>query len=123
MVAADVHYAQSGSKEGKGQPANKGSSTTKGEKGVQTWSAAKGAIGPGPWGFPLTTEQMFDLISTRSDESETTLEDPCIVCMCDIRKGERVLELGCGHAYHVECIEKWLEVRGKCPVCQTKVGA
>eukprot|EP00939_MAST-03C_sp_MAST-3C-sp1_P001939 g1939.t1 len=69
----------------------------------------------------LSTEQMFNLMSARCDESETTLEDPCVVCMCEIRKGEKVLALECGHSFHVGCIEKWLEARGKCPVCQTNV--
>ena len=40
----------------------------------------------------------------------------CVVCQCDVEGGEEVVELrGCGHSFHVGCIEPWLRGHDLCP--------
>lgn len=44
----------------------------------------------------------------------------CAICMeefgCEICK-----EMPCKHVFHGECIEKWLNIHGTCPVCRQKM--
>ena len=45
-------------------------------------------------------------------------DDVCAVCLCELSEGERVRRLPkCSHAFHVACIDTWLERRAKCPLC------
>jgi uncharacterized protein YhhL (DUF1145 family) len=41
----------------------------------------------------------------------------CSICLEEVRKRERVRELGCGHVFHIGCIDEWLVRRSHCPNC------
>ncbi|XP_072995916.1 RING-H2 finger protein ATL39-like [Typha latifolia] len=46
----------------------------------------------------------------------------CAVCLCSIEGGETVRSLpGCGHVFHVACIDMWLASNSSCPVCRAGV--
>ncbi|CAM9249020.1 unnamed protein product [Ectocarpus sp. 12 AP-2014] len=47
----------------------------------------------------------------------------CIVCFGDYTYGEELCRLRCGHLYHAECIDEWLdgENHGWCPLCKTEI--
>lgn len=46
----------------------------------------------------------------------------CVICADDISEvGTPVIELGCGHAFHEECIRQWLTRRHTCPVCRLEM--
>ncbi|XP_022726715.1 E3 ubiquitin-protein ligase RNF181-like [Durio zibethinus] len=45
----------------------------------------------------------------------------CVVCLEEWRPGEVAKEMPCKHKFHDECIEKWLGIRGSCPVCRYKM--
>jgi E3 ubiquitin-protein ligase synoviolin len=59
----------------------------------------------------LPTVQGKDL-----DESN----DVCLVCFSKIEEGKLI---GCGHAYHYNCIKTWIEKDNKkeCPKCRRKI--
>ncbi|KAF8642630.1 hypothetical protein HU200_067311 [Digitaria exilis] len=45
--------------------------------------------------------------------------EQCSVCLEDFEAGEMVRRLPeCGHMFHVECIDMWLESHRTCPVCR-----
>lgn len=46
----------------------------------------------------------------------------CAVCLTKFREGEkgRVLP-GCGHCFHAECIDLWLDSHCTCPLCRVTV--
>lgn len=48
----------------------------------------------------------------------------CAVCLAEMTDGERGRLLpGCGHRFHVECIDKWFRTNSTCPICRsTAVG-
>ncbi|CAL4922554.1 unnamed protein product [Urochloa decumbens] len=48
----------------------------------------------------------------------------CAVCLAEMKDGERGRLLpGCGHRFHVECIDRWFRANSTCPVCRaTAVG-
>ncbi|CAG5127580.1 unnamed protein product [Candidula unifasciata] len=47
---------------------------------------------------------------------ENTLQ--CSICMDDFELAMEARKLPCDHLYHSECIVKWLEMHGTCPVCR-----
>ena len=42
----------------------------------------------------------------------------CTICMCEVEEEEVVLKLPCKHAFHQECIAKWLHWNTVCPNCR-----
>jgi hypothetical protein len=46
--------------------------------------------------------------------------DECVICM-DADGGEQpqpATQLPCGHTFHRECIQPWLQIQSTCPVCR-----
>ena len=44
----------------------------------------------------------------------------CVICMAPVNakaRGERMLT-PCNHFFHVECLERWMEVKMECPTCR-----
>ena len=48
--------------------------------------------------------------------------ETCSICMDELRCGERVRRLECGHVYHQPCVDVWLAKRAVCPLCVRRVG-
>uniref|UniRef100_A0A0D9XK13 RING-type E3 ubiquitin transferase n=1 Tax=Leersia perrieri TaxID=77586 RepID=A0A0D9XK13_9ORYZ len=49
----------------------------------------------------------------------------CCVCISRIREGEEVRRLPCGHAFHRECVDRWLALCCRprtCPLCRLHIG-
>ncbi|KAF3322968.1 E3 ubiquitin-protein ligase RING1-like protein [Carex littledalei] len=62
-------------------------------------------------------------IVERREEEKT--EEECTICLEKIFDNENkeavVKETPCGHIYHGECIDKWLEIHVSCPLCRYKM--
>lgn len=45
----------------------------------------------------------------------------CIVCLCRLRDGEHVRQLGCKHIFHKGCLDGWLidHFNSTCPLCRS----
>ena len=43
-----------------------------------------------------------------------------IICMENFEENEKVKQLYCGHIFHGDCIDKWLEKEKKCPFCKAE---
>ena len=43
----------------------------------------------------------------------------CIICLEPMVVNDKVKILECGHMYHYDCINKWIEKKGEinCPLC------
>ena len=43
----------------------------------------------------------------------------CIICLECMSVNEKIKILDCGHMYHYDCINKWIEKKGEinCPLC------
>ncbi|KAK2376510.1 RING-H2 finger protein ATL63 [Trifolium repens] len=53
---------------------------------------------------------------------EKTEELECVICLSYIEKGEFVRKLPkCGHVFHVECIDMWLNSHCNCPICRSLI--
>lgn len=45
----------------------------------------------------------------------------CIVCMDDFgEESDEGVWTNCGHFFHEKCLEDWLKIRKKCPICKSK---
>ncbi|KAL0538887.1 hypothetical protein IC582_023054 [Cucumis melo] len=42
----------------------------------------------------------------------------CVICLDEIEVGGLAKQMPCNHKFHGECIQKWLELHGSCPVCR-----
>lgn len=46
----------------------------------------------------------------------------CAVCLLEFRDEERLRRLPvCAHAFHIDCIDTWLESNASCPLCRAEV--
>ena len=40
----------------------------------------------------------------------------CLVCLEDYESGDRIRTLFCGHQFHADCVDRWLEISSTCPM-------
>jgi hypothetical protein len=45
----------------------------------------------------------------------------CMICMCAFRDGDVLRMLPCMHKYHVDCVDRWLDMKETCPICHTAI--
>ncbi|CAN6231050.1 unnamed protein product [Urochloa humidicola] len=46
----------------------------------------------------------------------------CAVCLEDVQRGESVRRMpACGHVFHKECVDMWLESHATCPLCRREL--
>ncbi|KAI8917362.1 hypothetical protein BC831DRAFT_485356 [Entophlyctis helioformis] len=51
-------------------------------------------------------------------ELELDAEDAvCCICLGEYDEGESLRQLACNHHFHVDCIDEWLKLNAKCPLC------
>ena len=46
-------------------------------------------------------------------------QEECIICLDSIEKEWRTL--ACNHHYHKKCIERWMRVSERCPICMRNI--
>ena len=45
----------------------------------------------------------------------------CMVCLGEFAAGEQVRKLFCGHFFHQQCIDEWLERSTRCPTDNVEI--
>jgi hypothetical protein len=56
-------------------------------------------------------------------DNRPAVEQCCVVCISTCGDGEEVRRLPCGHAFHRDCVDRWLaRCRRTCPLCRLHVG-
>jgi len=55
------------------------------------------------------------------EEDDDGWEEGCAVCLCDFETGCTLRRLPCGHRFHGQCIDKWLRMNKRCPLCNHAV--
>ncbi|KAL7347107.1 RING-type domain-containing protein [Encephalitozoon intestinalis] len=53
--------------------------------------------------------------------SQEFINKGCIICLEDFEEGGYVRNLGCGHAFHKECVDKWFLRNLACPICRSRI--
>lgn len=54
-----------------------------------------------------------------SSSADSSSVDQCSICLCDFEDGDSLKTLPCLHRYHAACVDQWLQINEKCPICQT----
>ncbi|CAK8537834.1 unnamed protein product [Lathyrus sativus] len=66
---------------------------------------------------PTTVSKIPTFVSEHKTE-----ELECVICLSYIENGEIGRKLPkCGHAFHVECIDMWLNSHSNCPICRSLI--
>jgi len=57
------------------------------------------------------------------DHSASSSAGYCCVCISACRDGDDIRRLPCGHAFHRDCVDRWLaRCRRTCPLCRLHIG-
>ncbi|CAM8946427.1 unnamed protein product [Rhodiola kirilowii] len=69
----------------------------------------------------LPTFKFKNLPPPQADKTIDQQRTECSVCLSLLEEEEMVRQLpNCKHAFHVECIDKWLEFNTSCPLCRAE---
>lgn len=49
--------------------------------------------------------------------------DPCTICLETFQPTQQVKWMLCGHRFHTQCIDEWLDVKALCPLCKSALPA
>ncbi len=66
-------------------------------------------------------EQNIINIDSEIKLSETTKlfeQKSCSICMENFNDTEKIIKLKCNHCFHKTCIESWIKIKLKCPICK-----
>ncbi|OIT30678.1 ring-h2 finger protein atl16 [Nicotiana attenuata] len=48
----------------------------------------------------------------------------CVVCLNDFQDNEKLRKIpNCGHVFHIDCIDVWLQNNANCPLCRTSISS
>ena len=53
-----------------------------------------------------------------SPGQSTDLDCKCPICLEHIVAGVTLRDLPCGHQFHKDCLDQWLQHKATCPICQ-----
>lgn len=45
----------------------------------------------------------------------------CCICLSKFSNNDDLRELPCAHVFHMECVDKWLQINALCPLCKTEI--
>ncbi|CAF2164711.1 hypothetical protein YC2023_090649 [Brassica napus] len=68
----------------------------------------------------LDSEAVRSLPVYRYTKSAKHWIEDCIICLSNFEEGETVKVIPhCGHLFHVDCVDKWLNSHVTCPLCRS----
>jgi hypothetical protein len=53
--------------------------------------------------------------------AERDMVSECVICIEDMKAGENLSILRCGHMFHNQCALTWFNRKKVCPYCETPV--
>ncbi|KAL3850890.1 hypothetical protein ACJIZ3_012772 [Penstemon smallii] len=72
--------------------------------------------------LPVSCFKDLDL-SSKNGTMDNNEEEMCSICLMEFEKEDFVNKLPrCGHVFHMECMEKWLDTcKFTCPICRSSL--
>jgi hypothetical protein len=49
------------------------------------------------------------------------IEESCVICLDNIKTGDTVRQIICGHTFHQQCVDPWLLNHRHCPLCNLDI--
>nr|GMD75867.1 RING-H2 finger protein ATL16-like [Ipomoea batatas] len=76
-------------------------------------------------GLDESTIRSIPVLQYKKGEEDGGSENrECCVCLNEFQEGEKVKVLpNCGHPFHIDCIDIWLQNNPNCPLCRTPISA
>ncbi|KAJ0983893.1 hypothetical protein J5N97_002249 [Dioscorea zingiberensis] len=69
-----------------------------------------------------TIKSLPVLIHQTDDQSASADEFQCSICLANLVNGEKVKVMpSCSHAFHPECVDRWLQAHSSCPLCRASL--
>ena len=62
-----------------------------------------------------------DINNNENDKESKKNNDLCAICQDDMEDKSKNKILQCNHQFHTECIDKWINMRNLCPICNKKI--
>ena len=59
-------------------------------------------------------------VATQSLAICRQLNDVCPICLDEFQE-KKMIKINCGHLFHSQCIEQWITVNARCPVCRKRL--
>lgn len=73
-------------------------------------------------GLDAATIGSLPIFLHRSSGGSGSEQSECSICLGDFQEEEKVKVLPeCQHAYHCECVDKWLSEQSSCPLCRASL--
>ncbi|KAF3454892.1 hypothetical protein FNV43_RR05340 [Rhamnella rubrinervis] len=73
-------------------------------------------------GLDAATIDSLPVVLHRSSETGTEVSE-CSICLGNFEEEEKLKVLPeCQHAYHSDCVDKWLTEQSSCPLCRASLG-
>ncbi|KAH0710263.1 hypothetical protein KY284_011690 [Solanum tuberosum] len=60
-------------------------------------------------------------IDANEDGDNDEEKEACAICLLEYKDEDNIGTLQCGHEFHAECINKWLQRKKSCPFCRASV--
>ena len=79
-----------------------------------------GEVSRGASAEAITALRTVTYAEARNDAS-LVLGEQCSICRMEWEEDDELRLLPCKHAEHAECLDQWLAVNKKCPVCAKEV--
>ncbi len=78
--------------------------------------ASDGDIGA----LPTRKFKMPANVATMTDENKAE-QMTCRICLIEYEENDELRTLPCFHAYHKDCIDRWLQTNRRCPICKNPI--
>ncbi|XP_073135229.1 RING-H2 finger protein ATL16-like [Henckelia pumila] len=67
---------------------------------------------------------IFQFKKTGHDTKERSKSFECAVCLNEFQEREKLRIIpNCGHLFHIDCIDVWLQNNANCPLCRSSISA
>ena len=60
----------------------------------------------------------FKIRMLKTPQEIKSMQDSCVICLCDYKLKQNVITLTCKHEFHFDCIKQWLDQNTTCPKCR-----
>jgi hypothetical protein len=68
---------------------------------------------------PAAVPQRCAVPGEEADDDDQAAEALCSICISALVAGEKVKVLPpCGHCFHPDCVDAWLQSQPSCPLCR-----
>ncbi|CAJ1967145.1 unnamed protein product [Sphenostylis stenocarpa] len=84
------------------------------------------SVTSGPRGLEEAVIRLIPVIHYKPEEGDTDFGersiDDCAVCLSEFQRDEKLRVIpNCGHVFHIDCIDVWLQNNTQCPLCRRMV--